>query len=120
MIGPTWRSRAVQALIGPSRSQLVPATLWTGWLDASGDLIAMTGLSVAHTAFGPSGDGVANTAEVDCGVAGAGWTIAALGLFDAAADGALILSADLTTPATPDEGDPMLFEPGDLTFVTAS
>ncbi|QZN86874.1 hypothetical protein [Cellulomonas sp. C5510] len=115
MIGPTWRSRTVQALLGPNRSQLVPTVLWTGWLDASGDVIAMTGLSVRHEAFGPAGDGVANTQSVDCGVAGDGWTIAALGLFDAAA-GALIVSADLPAPVTPDEGDPLVFEPGALTF----
>lgn len=116
MIGPTWRSRAVQAVLGPSRSPLVPAILWTGWLDADGDLIAMTGLSVTHTAFGPSGDGVANIAPIDAGVAGTGWTIHAVGLFDAASGGNLIVSADLTTPASPDEDDPLVFAAGDLTF----
>lgn len=117
MIGPTWRSRAVQAVLGPYRSQLVPAQLWSGWLDADGDLIAMTGLPVAHEAFGPSGDGVANTTMIDCGVAGAGWVIAAVGLYDAATGGALVVSA--TVSATPDEGEPLVFEPGALTFVIA-
>ena len=119
MIGPTWRSRAVQAVLGPARSQLVPAVLWTGWLDSSGGLIAMTGLTVSHDAFGPAGDGVANTTAVDCGVAGAGWTIAAVGLFDAA-DGDLIVSAALPAPVMPDEDEALMFEPGSLTFqVTA-
>lgn len=115
MIGPTWRSRAVQAVLGPSRSPLVPAVLWTGWLDADGDLIAMTGLTVTHAVFGPAGDGVANTQAVDCGVAAAGWTIAAVGLFDAA-DGDLIVSATLPSPVTPDEDDALTFAPGALTF----
>lgn len=118
MIGPTWRSRAVQAILGPARSQLVPAVLWTGWLDASGDVIAMTGLSVTHEAFGPSGDGVANITLIDCGVADAGWEISALGLFDAAA-GALIVSADLASPVTTTDGQELTIAPGALTFVIA-
>ena len=119
MIGPTWRSRAAQALLGPNRSQLVPARLWSGWLDADGNLIAMTGLPVTHDAFGPSGDGVANTATVDCGVAGGGWSIAALGLFDAA-DGDLVVSADLDAVYSPAEGESLTFAPGALTFVVVS
>lgn len=119
MIGALWRSRAVQAVLGPSRSALVPAVLWTGWLDSDGDLIAMTGLSVTHTAFGPSGDGVTNTTAIDCGVAEAGWEIAALGLFDAAA-GALIVSADLGTPVTTTDGQELTIAPGALTFAVAS
>lgn len=119
MIGPTWRSRAVQALLGPNRSQLVPAQLWSGWLDADGNLIAMTGLPVSHDAFGPSGDGVANTTTIDCGVAGDGWAIAGLGLFDAA-DGALVVSADLDVVQTPAEGEALTFSPGALTFVVVS
>ncbi|WP_169165091.1 hypothetical protein [Cellulomonas taurus] len=115
MIGPSWRSRAVQALLGPNRSPLVPAQLWTGWLDASGQLIAMSGLPVSHEAFGPVSDGVANTTPLDCGVAGEGWAIAGVGLFDAA-DGALLVAATLSSVVTPDEGDPLTFDPGALTF----
>lgn len=119
MIGPSWRSRAVQALLGPNRSPLVPAQLWTGWLDASGQLIAMTGLPMSHDSFGPADDGVTNTVMVDCGVAGAGWAIAGVGLFDAAG-GDLLVSAVLSAVVTPDEGEPLTFDPGALSFqVTA-
>lgn len=119
MIGQAYRSRAAQAVLGPSRSELIPAVLWTGWLDASGGLIAMTGLSLTHAVFGPAGNGVANTAPLDCGVAGDGWEVAALGLFDAAADGDLIASATLTDPVSPDEGDPLVFDVGALTFTVS-
>jgi len=115
MIGPTWRSRAVQAVLGPNRSQLIPARLWTGWLDADGDLIAMTGLYVTHAVFGPSGDGVANIAPIDGGVAEAGWVIAGVGLFDAAA-GSLIVSADLASPVTTTDGQELTIAVGALTF----
>ena len=116
MIGPAWRSRAVQAVLGPNRSPLVPQ-LWSGWLDSDGALIAMTGLPVAHEAFGPSDDGVANTVLVDCGVAGAGWVIAGVGLFDAETGGSLVVSAQLSAPNTPAEGDELTFAPGALKFV---
>ena len=119
MIGTTYRSKAAQAVLGPAHSDLIPSVLWSGWLNAAGTLIAMTGLSVDHTAFGPATDGVTNTAVLDCGVAGAGWSISAVGLFDAAADGDLIVSADLAAVATPAEDDVLAFGPGLLVFQVA-
>jgi len=119
MIGPAYRSRAAQAVLGPSRSELIPAVLWTGWLNAAGDVVAMTGMSLTHAVFGPAGDGVANIVPLDCGVAATGWEIAAIGLFDAAADGTLIASATLTDPVIPDEGDPLVFDVGALTFTVS-
>lgn len=115
MIGPVYRSAAVQALLGPAHSPVIPTALWTGWLDGAGALIAMTGLSVEHDVWGPAGDGVTNTQPLDCGVAGTGWEIHALGLFDAEA-GALVVSADLAVPLTPADGDPLVFAAGGLTF----
>jgi len=118
MIGTTYRSKAAQAVLGPAHSDLIPVVLWSGWLNAAGTLIAMTGLSVAHAAFGPATDGVTNTAMLDCGVAGVGWSIAAVGLFDAA-DGDLVVSAALPAVLTPAEGDPLLFAAGGLVFQVA-
>jgi hypothetical protein len=118
MIGSTYRSKAAQAVLGPSHSGLIPEVLWTGWLDATGTLVAMTGLTVAHSLFGPATNGVTNTATVDCGVAGTGWSIKALGLFDAAA-GVLIVAADLPAVLTPALNDALVFEPGNLLFVVA-
>lgn len=115
MIGPTYRSRAAQAVLGPYRSQLIPATLWVGWLDATGAVVGMSGVSVQHDVFGPAVDGVANTVALDCGTAGAGWTISAVGLFDAAA-GALIASATLPAPVSPATGEQLFFAVGALLF----
>ena len=119
MIGPAYASRAVQAVLGPYRSQLIPATLHIGWLDDSGDLIAMSGTSITHDTFGPSGNGVANIAAIDAGVAGDGWTIHAVGLFDTPTGGDLVASADLPAPVSPTEGGPLVFGPGGLTFEVA-
>ena len=113
MIGPEYTSRSVQAVLGPYRSQLIPSVLWIGWLH-EGSLVDMAGTSVTHDVFGPSDAGVANTDTVDGGVAGAGWTIDAVGLFDAA-DGDLVVSAQIGE-LTPSEGDALFFAPGDLTF----
>lgn len=119
MIGPTYQSAAAQAVLGPSHSALIPSVLWSGWLDATGTLVAMTGLTVSHDVFGAATGGVTNTALVDCGVAGTGWTIAKLGLFDAAASGALVASADLPAALSPAAGDPLVFDIGGLTFQVA-
>lgn len=114
-VAPAFRSTAVQAILGPARSQLVPSTLWIGWLDGGGDLIAMAGMPVSHDVFGPSGDGVQNIVPIDCGVAGPGWEIHAVGLFDGPS-GDLMLSAGLASSHTPEEGDPLVFQVGGLTF----
>lgn len=117
MIGEAYRSRAVQAVLGPSRSPLIPSVLWLGWLDADGSLIAMPGVRVPHEAWGPSGDGVTNLVLIDAGSAEAGWgTLHGAGLFDADTDGALVVAATLAAPVTPAEDDPLVFEPGALTF----
>ena len=121
MIGATWRSKATQALLGPDRSPLVPSTLWVGYLDSTGALIAMSGTTAAASGFEPLGDGVTNSGGLDCGASGTGWHIAAVGLFDAAA-GDLVVSAALVdeagTPTTvsPTAGDPISFAAGALVF----
>ena len=74
----------------------------------------MAGTSVTQDAFGASETGVTNVETVDAGVAGTGWTVDAVGLFDAE-DGDLVVSA-VVTEFTPAEGDPLFFAPGDLTF----
>lgn len=118
-LGPAWRSRAVQCLLGPDRSALAPAVLWVGWLDEAGDLVAMSGTSVPASAFVAAGDGVTNAAALDCGAAGAGWTIAGVGLFDAASGGELVVSAAHADPVSPAQGASLGYAAGALTF-TAS
>lgn len=119
MIGPEYRSRAAQAVLGPSRSALIPSVLWVGWLNGSGDLIAMSGTSVPQTIFGPSGDGVTNVADIDAGVAGTGWTIAGVGLYDSATAGDVVATADLPAPVSPPAGDTLVIATGDLVFTVA-
>lgn len=118
MIGPEYTSRVVQAVLGPYRSQLIPSRLWVGWLDAAGDLIEMSGTVVSQGAFGPATDGVTNTEPIDCGVAGDGWVIAAVGLFDAPT-GDLVITASFPDPLTPDEDEPLIFAAGGLVFEVA-
>lgn len=118
-LGAAYRSKAVQAVLGPNHSPLIPAVLHVGWLTSTGALIAMSGMSITHDVFGETTDGVVNTSLIDGGVAGTGWTIAAVGLFDAAASGALVASATLSTPATPAAGDPLSFDAGNLAFTAA-
>ncbi len=115
-IAPAFRSTAVQAILGPARSGLVPSTLYVGWLDSSGDLIAMSGTTVSHDDFGPADNGVQNSVPLDCGVAGSGWNIHAVALFADAAGGALLMWAELDAPLTPDASAPLGFDIGDLRF----
>lgn len=115
MIGPEYTSTVVQAILGSERSPLFPDTLWVGILDAAGELLATPTTPVHQTVWAPVVDGVTNGVPIDCGVAGSGWEIHAVGLFDGP-DGDLILSAALDTPRTPAQGDPLVFQVGGLTF----
>lgn len=115
MIGATYKSAAVQAVLGPGHSSVIPDVLWSGWLDSGLSVLGMTGLTVSHDSFGEVTDGVANTVEIDGGLAPAG-TITHFGLFDAASSGNLIAYAPVTFASTPAEDDPLLFAVGDLTF----
>lgn len=116
MIGPEYASIAVQAVLGPDRSGLVPAVLWLGWLDEFGDLIAMAGVQVPHEVWGATDTGVANVEPIDAGLAGDGWEIHAVGLFDAEVDGSLVVSAALPAPLLPLEDDPLAFDVDGLVF----
>lgn len=121
MIGDSYRSAAVQAVLGPAHAEVIPAVLWLGWLDGDGDLIAMSGTSVLHDVWEPTDDGVTNTAVVDAGVAGTGWEIHKFAFFDAAEDGEPVLVSDeLDEPLTPDEGAALSFDVGALVAQVAS
>lgn len=120
MIGDAYQSVFAQAVLGPSRSLLIPEVLYLGWFDVDGELIAMSGTTVSHDVWDASDGGVVNNTTVDGGVAGDGWEIHGWGLFDAASDGDLLIGGDLSVAVTPDEGDPLSFDPGTLTVsVTA-
>lgn len=119
MIGTGKFSAAVQAMLGPAHSPVTPATLYSGWLDGSFAVLSMTGLTVPHSAFGPSGDGVANTSMIDGGLCPA--TVPThFGLFDAASGGALWFYAPVTFGSTPVEDDPLTAAPGELVFTLAN
>lgn len=118
-LGAAWRSRAVQALLGPSRSPLVPSLLWIGFLDGAGALVAMSGTSVTHDVRAPTADGVTNAVLIDAGTAGSGWTFSKVGLFDAPSGGDLMLAASLPAPQSPAEGEPLSIASGALTFAVA-
>lgn len=115
-VAPGFRAAAVQALLGPDRSPLAPETLWLGWLDANGDLIAMSGASVPHEVFGATESGVENVDPVDAGVAGSGWVIDAVGLFADPGGEDLFVTATLDEPLEPDDEDELAFDVGELAF----
>lgn len=119
MIGTAYQSKATQAVLGPYRSQLIPAVLYLGWLDAAGALIAMTDTSTTHDVFTPNATGVTTTDTIDAGTAGTGWTIHAVGLFDGPT-GDLIADATLATPLSPAAGAPLSITAGALTFSVAA
>lgn len=120
MLGDAYLLAGVRALLGPARAAVLPATLHIGWLDSDGDLIAMSGRTVSAAAFTAVGSVMVNSAALDAGEAEAGWTIAAVGLFDAATGGSLVLSADLALPMAPTAGAALSIAPGALRFqVTA-
>lgn len=116
MIGSAYTSKAIQAMLGPAHSSVIPDVLWVGLLDATETLIAMTGLTVSHDDFGPVTDGVANTTVIDCGVAGASWSIAYVALFDAASGGDVIARAAVSPAVEPTDGDTLAIPAGDLVF----
>lgn len=115
MIGDAYKSAAIQAVIGPAHSSVIPDVLWGAWLDAGKALIEMTGNNVSHDDFGESGDGVANTAVVDAGLYPASapsW----FAVYDAATSGAIVALAPVTFDTTPPEDGPITFAPGELNF----
>lgn len=118
MIGEEYTSKAIQAVLGPQHSPLFPENLWGGWLDASMDVLGYSGIRVPHASFGEIADGVANIAVIDGGLAGASWTPAFFGLFDAASDGTLVIAAPVTMDA-PATGQALIADVGDLTFTYA-
>lgn len=115
MIGDTYKPAAMQAVLGPGHSALIPETLWTGWLDGALGVLGMTGLSVSHDTFTEITEGVANADDIDGGLCPA--TVPTyFGLFDASTSGDLIAYAAVTFDTTPVEDDPLTIGAGDLTF----
>jgi hypothetical protein len=119
-VGPQHTATMMRGLIGPARGPAVPSTIWGGWMDDAGQVLAWTGIEVDHDAFGPTANGVWNNTSVDAGYAPAG-DLTRFGIFDAVTDGNLIIYAAIAFPegGTPSEGDPVQFPPGALKFVVA-
>jgi len=115
MIGSTYQSKAIQAVLGPAHSSAIPSVLWSGWLDGSLTVLSMTGLSVGHSTFAATATGVANSAEVDGGVCPS--TVPTyFGLFDSASGGDLVAYATATFETTPSAGDSLTFAAASLAF----
>lgn len=115
MIGDAYKSAAIQAVLGPAHSPVIPDVLHGAWLDGSLVLLGMTGGTVSHDDFGPSGDGVANTAVIDGGTCPAS-TPAYFAVYDAASGGDLVAYAPVTFDTAPSSGDSLTSPAGSLTF----
>lgn len=115
MIGDAYRSAAIQAVIGPAHSSVIPDVLWGAWLDGTLTLLAMTGTTVSHDDFSESGEGVANSVAVDGGVCPS--TVPSyFGIYDAATSGVLVAYAPVTFATAPSAGDPLEAAVGELVF----
>lgn len=111
-----FKAKRIAAVVGPAHSPLIPDALWIGWIDAAGNLVAMSSRTAPHAAFEVVGDTVTNTATIDAGVAPAApSTITAMGLFDAPTGGDLVVPLiPVTFSAAVAEGDALVFAPGAL------
>lgn len=115
MIGAAYTSLGAQAIIGPAHAPTIPEVLWPGWMDTDLNLLGMVGEALSHDQFGPVENGVANIEAIDGGLAGAGWNIGGLALYDAEVGGLIIVVA-LVTPYEPEEGEVLTLGPGMLVF----
>ena len=115
MLSNAYRQKAARALFGSTRSEVMPAVLWLGWLDSTGE-VTTERVRVPNTdaVFTPSGDGVANLAPIDAGVATGAWTLTAAGLWDAATGGVLVITMPLPTPVTVSVNDLLAVPAGGL------
>lgn len=114
-IGPAYQSAVVQAVLGPSASEVMPNALWGAWLDDKLNVLAETGIELPQTVFGPTALGVANNVIIDGGPAPA--TVPAFfALMDAETGGEIVAYAPVTFDGDPSEGDPLAFAPGELAF----
>lgn len=118
-VGPAYAAAVAQGILGPFHSPAFPDTMWGGWLNDQGELIAMTGAEVPHSVFGPTTTGVVNTGIVDAGLMPSE-TPARFGLFDAEEGGDLIIYCDVTFENAPAAGSPLSAAPGKLQFVVTA
>lgn len=115
MIGTAYQALAVQAVLGPARSELIPAVLHGAWLDGSKAVLSMTGNTVSHEVFGETATGVANMSAIDAGLAPAS-TPAFFALMDAASGGKVVAYAPVTFDVPPTPGEPKTIPVGVLAF----
>lgn len=118
-VGPAYAATVAQSILGPYRAPGFPDTMWGGWLDSDGNLLAMTGVEVPHSAFSPTASGVTNIAAIDAGLMPAGGPTR-FGLFDAESGGDLIIYCEASFDETPAEGTPVSAVPGALHYVVTS
>jgi len=89
--------------------------LWGAWLDASLNVIAMTGVAVSQDSFGESGLGVTNIGIIDGGLYPSTAPVH-FALMDADDAGVVVHYAPVTFNDPFVVGDPVLFAPGTLAF----
>jgi hypothetical protein len=123
MIGETWRAQAAGALLGASKSEMIPDTLYLGFLDENGDEppeYERTPVATTGAVWSTTGGGVANTVVIDAGEAGEGWPeLAQWALWDAPTAGNPVIVGDLDTPVTPSDGEALQIPIGGLVVEVA-
>lgn len=119
-VGEDYRSIVAAAVLGSTRSNLVPARVWLGWHSVAGVELTTERVAVANSdaVWGQTEDGVVNVADIDGGVAGA-WIIGGAGLYTARTGGTLMLSATLSPSVTTASGDLLTIPVGQLEFTVA-
>jgi len=125
MIRGDYKSLAIQAVLGPNHSALIPEFMYAGWADAAFVTLSNTGIRVEHNDLVPESDGVTNSTDIDGGTSPA--TVPTYFVFlDASTGGTAIAFAPATftdgsgSPATPVSGDPIMIPAGALTFTYAA
>jgi len=95
-VGEAWRQKVALSVLGESKSDLIPDTLWLGFRTATGDIAGRVEVDTG-TGWAGEGDGVSNTVPIEGGEPGPAIIVEAV-LWDAATDGNPVLAAILDEP----------------------
>jgi len=122
MIRGDYKSLAIQAVLGPNHSALIPEYMVVGWADEFFAIIVNTGIGVYHADLVPEFDGVTNSTYIDGGTYPDAVMPTYFVLLEDSMDATPIAFAPVTftdgtgTPITPVMGDPIGVPAGALTF----